>query len=92
MHKNLLHSSTLNKSKNVHVLIFKVWSIAKDFTLRLIYNKKLIWIDSGKDIISIYFFRSIFKIIQMQKFFSLKYRFEDINIKFFVFFITFAVN
>lgn len=56
MHKNLLHSSTLNKSKKCsYVLIFKVWSIAKDFTLSSNIQQKTNISDdgSGKDIISI---------------------------------------
>ena len=56
MHKNILHSSTLNNSKNCsYVLIFKIWSIAKDLTLSSnIQQKNNIKDDGfGKDITSI---------------------------------------
>ena len=54
MHRNLLHSSTLNKSnKCSYVLIFKIWSISKDLTLSSnIQQKNKIKDDgSGKDVI-----------------------------------------
>lgn len=55
MHKNLIHSSTLNKSKNCsYVLIFKIWTIAKDLTLSSnIQQKNNADEASGEDIVSI---------------------------------------
>lgn len=56
MHRNLLHSSTLNKSSRCsYVLIFKIWSISKDLTLSSNIQQKLSETDegSGDEILSI---------------------------------------
>lgn len=48
MHPNLVHSSTLNKTKNnSYVLVFKIWSISKDWTLSSNINQKYFDNDSG---------------------------------------------
>lgn len=48
MHRNLLHSSSLNKSNQCsYVLIFKIWSISKDLTLSSNIQQKLSEIDDG---------------------------------------------
>ena len=56
MHRNLLHSSTINKSKSCsYVMIFKIWSISKDLTLNSNIGQKLSTFDSGfnEDVIAI---------------------------------------
>jgi len=56
MHRNLLHSSTVNNSKSCSfVLIFKIWSISKDLTLNSNITQELSTFDDGfnKDIIAI---------------------------------------
>ena len=48
MHPNLVHSSTLNKTRdNSYVLVFKIWSISKDWTLSSNIDQKYFNNDSG---------------------------------------------
>ncbi len=48
MHPNLIHSSTLNRTKaSSYVLVFKIWSISKDWTLSSEINQKYFNNDDG---------------------------------------------
>ena len=78
MHKNILHSSTLNNSKNCsYVLIFKIWSIAKDLTLSSNIQQKIIL---KMTVLQRYnFYLNFFKIFSIPEALAIFFFFQNIN-------------